>query len=213
MTRGWLHGPPGLGWLHGRLRLAPRRLRLAPRRLRLAPRRLRLFPWWIGPVLAAMLLPGCAKRTDKTMAPPDGQVGDDLAALEQQLAAREDQLRSSGVSVPLKEAQLSAKSAGGEEGPAPTTPSPEAMTNEPDTAAGDAAPAPSEAPRSNEKTEARGGRCMQVCEISAAICTLQDQICGLLPRHRDDPRYQAACDRAAADCQISTEACHGCSDT
>jgi hypothetical protein len=53
---------------------------------------------------------------------------------------------------------------------------------------------------------------MQVCEISAAICGLQDQICGLVPRHPGDPRYQATCDRATADCRLSTEACHGCSD-
>jgi hypothetical protein len=166
-----------------------------------------------------MLLPGCARKQDREPTAPEATAGDDLAALEQQLAAREGQLRAAGVAVAqvpspgrdLAKEERTQKKAGGEamspaEASPPATPQPSA----PITAAGADASYGDEA-LSNEKPDATGGRCMQVCEISAAICGLQDQICGLLSRHRDDPRYQAACDRAVADCQLSTEACHGCS--
>ena len=56
----------------------------------------------------------------------------------------------------------------------------------------------------------RGGRCEQICEIAAAICALEGQICGLVARHADDERYRAACERAAGDCRFATEACHAC---
>jgi len=55
-----------------------------------------------------------------------------------------------------------------------------------------------------------GGRCRQVCEITTAICELEGQICGLVPRHPEDQRYQAACSRAADDCRFATEACNAC---
>lgn len=170
-----------------------------------------------------MLVPGCAQKHDRERGPaaPDATatMGDDLAALEQQLTAREGQLRSVGVAVAqvpapardiAKEERMQKKAGGEAAGPAeaspPATPQPAA----PITAAGADASYGDEG-LANEKPEPTGGRCMQVCEISAAICGLQDQICGLVPRHRDDPRYQAACDRAVADCRLSTEACHGCS--
>lgn len=176
-------------------------------------------PWWIGHVLLAMSMSGCAKRSapDHTAAPesqPDRRGGadldgvDDIAGLEQQLAAREGQLRSAGIAVPDAR-QLAKKEAlaGSEDAAGPATPT---SPPQPTTAPVAAADAPTD--MSPAKPEAQGGRCMQVCEISAAICSLQDQICGLLPRHPDDPRYQSACERATADCQISTEACYGCSD-
>jgi len=178
-------------------------------------------PWWLGPVLLAVLLPGCAQKHGRGPTTLDATATtDDLAALEQQLTAREGQLRSVGVAVAqappepnrdiAKEERMQKKAGGEAAGPAeaapPATPQPAA----PVTSAGADASYGDEAPIS-EKPEATGGRCMQVCEISAAICGLQDQICGLVPRHRDDPRYQAACDRAVADCRLSTEACHGCS--
>jgi len=171
---------------------------------------------WLGPVLAAMLLPGCAAKQDRGSSAPDATSSDDLAALEQQLTAREGQLRAVGIAVaqaPLgrdlaKEEGQHKKAAGSEAaGAAETSPPATPQPAAPVTAAGADASYGDEAPTS----EQTGGRCMQVCEISAAICGLQDQICGLLPRHRDDPRYQAACDRAVADCRLSTEACHGCS--
>lgn len=161
-----------------------------------------------------MLVPACAKHDARTAA-PDAAV-DELAALEQQLAARESQLRSFDVPVAqIKEEGAHKKAAGEAAGPAPTSapmtaPVQPAESPAPEAASG--ADANHDMAPSAEKTEAPRGRCMQVCEISAAICDLQDQICGLVPRHRDDPRYQAACDRAVADCRLSTEACHGCSE-
>jgi hypothetical protein len=176
--------------------------------------------WQILPVLAAMLVVGCAKRApDHTQAPSerqDGAAGEtDLAMLEQQLAAREAQLRSAGVAVDTDalamKAQTSGASEGDSVGEAAEAPSSTSPSTPPQPAAAGADPsAPS---RPTARSEERGGRCMQVCDISAAICTLQDQICDLRQRHADDPRYQSVCDRAVADCQLSTEACHGCSDT
>lgn len=172
--------------------------------------------WWIGHVLLAMSFTGCAKKADMTAAPEahadaggESVAADDIAALEQQLATREGQLRSAGVAVPVQQQHL--KKAGAaenvEEAPAtaPAEPATPAPTTAPSAAGADAT--------YDLQPETQGGRCMQVCEISTAICSLQDQICGLVPRHRDDPRYQSACERAAADCRISTEACHGCSDS
>jgi hypothetical protein len=162
-----------------------------------------------------MLLSGCAKRAlDREFAAPASAGQDDLAALEQQLTAREAQLRATGVAVAVAEEESDprAKKAVGEaQSPEPVAPSASPPESGPTSAGADATSDAGIA--RTEKTEAGGGRCLQVCEISAAICGLQDQICGLVPRHREDPRYQAACDRATADCRLSTEACHGCSDT
>jgi hypothetical protein len=161
-----------------------------------------------------LLAAGCAKKASESQSPDsDGAgVGDDIAALEQQLALREGELRAVGVA-PAANAQArdynvagdassdrgAEKAAGSPPAsdPVPTGPQPSTQPSEP--------PSPSPPPGDDE-----GGRCQRVCEIAAAICSLEDQICSLAPRHRDDPRYQAACDRSAADCQLANEACHAC---
>jgi hypothetical protein len=155
-----------------------------------------------APVLCVMslLVVGCAKKAshDHTAAPADaGATGDELAMLEQQLREREGQLEAVGVTTTArfekKAAAHQTGDAAGVEATAPTTsPSPAA---------------PNEVP---SKPDAGGDRCTQVCEITTAICALEDQICGLLPRHPGEARYQAACDRSSADCQLATEACHAC---
>ena len=167
------------------------------------------------PVLLAMFaatLAGCAKKShhDASMAPAAG-AEDDLTALEQQLAQREGELQAIGVTpvarsrkVNLDESRDAAtQSAGGATAGAagdagPPVPSP--------------GPAPSVAPppADADRTPEDPGRCERVCEISAAICTLKEQICGLLPRHPGEARYQDACDRSLADCDLATEACHAC---
>jgi len=165
------------------------------------------------PVLAAILLlaliGGCSKKaaSDSTMA-PESPAGDELAQLEQQLTQRESELQAIGVAPRTRRDVPGADGDAGGVGATST-----ADASAPTRSTG---PAPGVAPSqpSAEKLQApgdeAGGRCERVCEISAAICGLETQICGLLPRHRGEARYQDACDRAVADCQLATEACHAC---
>ncbi|MBK7825122.1 hypothetical protein [Nannocystis sp.] len=165
-----------------------------------------------APVLWAMsllLASACAKRAahDSSMAPGEyNDASDDLAALEQQLGQREDQLQAIGVATPPRGS--AAKTAGDLSAGADATGPAEAA--EPATASAPVSPTRTPTER---KPDASGDRCVQVCDITTAICELEDQICGLLPRHPGDARYQAACDRSNADCQLATEACHACSAT
>lgn len=165
-----------------------------------------------APVLCAMLLllaSACAKRAahDNSMAPAeDNAAGDDLAALEQQLGQREDQLQAIGVATPPRgsAAKEAANLSAGADAAEATAPAEPATASVP--------VSPTRAP-TGPKPDASGNRCVQVCDITTAICELEDQICGLLPRHPGDARYQAACDRSNADCQLATEACNACTPT
>ncbi len=155
-------------------------------------------------MLLLALLGGCSKKaaSDSTMA-PDGPGGDELAQLEMQLTQRESELQAVGVAPQARADAVPGGDAAG-------------ATSTADASAPSTGPTPSVAPSppSAEKVQTpgddAGGRCERVCEISAAICALETQICGLLPRHRGEARYQDACDRAVADCQLATEACHAC---
>lgn len=153
-----------------------------------------------APVLCVMLLlaVGCARQANvDSTAPADvGAAGDELAMLEQQLTVREGQLNAVGVTGTSRlEKKTTADAASNEAAP---------------TSVGNS-PSPSALPEPTQRTpEANADRCTRVCEITTAICALEDQICGLLPRHPGEARYQAACDRSSADCQLATEACHAC---
>lgn len=182
----------------------------------------------LSAVVLAALLAACASKSERARephtldaappaiesesaapaAPAEPVQHDELAALEQQLGARKAQLQAAGVVAQTpkeaKDDEQRLKKSTAASGPAPkspTKPSPTAPSTAP---AADAASA--------EKQESPAERCTQVCEISAAICDLRDQICDLLTRHLDEKRYILACDAAIADCRISTEACHGCTD-
>lgn len=140
---------------------------------------------------------GCAKKSPaEATAPPAsaGAAADELEGLEQQLAQRESQLQAIGVG-PDPSARDEKISSGGDA-------TADAAPSEP-------APSAAVAP-SAEAARSQAGRCEQVCELATAICELESQICGLLPRHPGEARYQAACDRAGADCRLATEACHAC---
>lgn len=161
----------------------------------------------------------CAKRSSET-APPStlGEAeGDDLAALERALAVREGQLSAYGLAPArdLADADRDAslqKSGGATGTTQPTSPPQPATAPQPQAGVAEDTDEPATAPR--DASEAAGGsRCEQVCEIAAAICALEDQICGLVPRHRGDARYRAACERAGADCKLANEACHACTPT
>jgi len=157
--------------------------------------------------MSISIVAGCAKSRAETTSPGVMMdAGDELGALEQQLARREAQLQAVG---------SAAKATSATSGPGEVETKPEAQT--PSTAPPrpvQTAPQPDMAGARIERSDAEdmptGGRCEQVCEIAAAICTLEGQICGLVPRHPDDPRYQAACERAAGDCRFATEACDAC---
>lgn len=172
----------------------------------------------IGHVLIAMSIAGgCAKRAAESSAPgADMDGGDELAQLEQQLAQRELQLHAAGYR--SRAAGEATSTAGALPDPARDAGDrkPEAQRDPPSSAPSEPAPMAGSTSRApvTKQAEAEdlegGGSCQQVCEIGAAICALEDRICGLVPRHQDDPRYQAACSRAAEDCRFATEACHAC---
>ena len=144
-----------------------------------------------------LLMAACAKQSPASETAPPASAGaapDELEGLEQQLAQRESQLQAIGVAP--KRATRDAKISSGDDAAADAIP---------------AEPAPNTAVApSAEASRSQTGRCEQVCELATAICELEGQICGLLPRHPGEARYQAACDRAGADCRLATEACHAC---
>ncbi len=47
----------------------------------------------------------------------------------------------------------------------------------------------------------------RICELAAATCDLERQICNLAARHPDEERYAQVCQRASEDCQIARAAC------
>jgi hypothetical protein len=165
------------------------------------------------------LVAGCAsKRAAETSSSP-GVALDELAGLEQQLAMREAQLRAVGAGPGTTQAATSgsgrdggvgaAKAANEREGLAPVGAEPASAPRPAESAPVAGAPPQMDAEGVDDATS-RGGRCEQICEIAAAICALEGQICGLVARHADDERYRAACERAAGDCRFATEACHAC---
>lgn len=151
-------------------------------------------------MLLGTLASGCARRASTEASAP-GSPSDDLTALEQQLAQREDQLRGIGVAPPMPTTPDDPRSESSRDNVADAADASAATT---------ASPSAPEVQSKSSKSELAGDRCEQVCEISTAICMLEQQICGLLPRHQGDPRYQNACDRSVADCRAANEACHAC---
>jgi len=169
------------------------------------------------PVLGAIfvcLVFGCSKKSSSDASEAPGEAGgDDLTALEQQLAQRESELQAVGVA-PQRRDNISAGAGGSDAaGAAGGDGAGSTATADATAPTPSSQPAPTAAQRTAEKVAPPsddGDRCTRVCEISAAICELEDQICGLLQRHQGDARYQNACDRSVADCQLATEACNAC---
>jgi len=164
--------------------------------------------------MAMSLAAGCARRSAEPSASPGVMTeGDDLAGLEQQLAVRTAQLQAvvgprtpQGASLEGADSSADGAGAAAKSGP----PQPAARTVESAPAGVTAAQMDNEDSELSEPARPSSRRCEQVCDIAAAICGLEQQICGLVPRHPDDVRYQAACERAAGDCRFATEACHAC---
>lgn len=147
--------------------------------------------------LLSLALGACAKRMPEgaTM-PADANEGApaDIDAIEARLAAHEAQLRAHGVSPSRQTAEGAADRQKAE------------SADEARYAGEPTATAPAAASGGAGPTH----RCETICDLSTAICQLRDNICALAPRHPDEPRYQVACQRAAEDCTIATEACHAC---
>ena len=171
-------------------------------------------------LLALVAATGCAKKASEANAPEsrgESMGPADIDALERELAGREAQLRSMGVAVAavgqaaLADERAEYENKGGDAGGTTATRR-DLEAREKAAGAEPAAEAPpTTAPSAAPVERQQRSRCETVCELSASICQLQDHICDLVPRHSEEPRYQAACVRATADCRMSTEACHACS--
>ncbi|HEY8375221.1 MAG TPA: hypothetical protein VIK91_01980 [Nannocystis sp.] len=160
----------------------------------------RSIPSLCGALLLGLALSSCAKRgvDAEPVASPEAAGGADavgeLDILEAELAARIERLRELRPGFTGPAGQEVAGIGGGD---------------------GDEATKASEVPQpATERVppadRPSGGKCTEVCELSASICQLQDQICGLVRRHEGEPRYVQACERAKGDCEFATEACHAC---
>ncbi|MBZ5707680.1 hypothetical protein [Nannocystis pusilla] len=169
--------------------------------------------------LAGLVVSACAKRATETAAPEEaaapagGEASADIDALEAQLAAREDQLRALGAAPPARgagEAEvMGATATPQDEDVERTTGAVAKKSSEAQSVSADARPATAPA-RTDARPASPGSRCESVCEVTTSICQLRDNICELASRHPDEPRYGRTCDRAAADCDFATEACHAC---
>lgn len=186
---------------------------------------------WGVVVLGASLLlgaNGCAKKSNATHAPaneadagyaqPPG--GDELAQLE----AYEAQLRELGVKVERrgKDKGKAKQDVGGE---GASVDAAEARAEDGDFAppaeeeASEAAPAPApaaasggmDAPMAELAEDDEGeSRCVSLCSLSEAICSLEARICEMSEDHPDDDTYIDACERAIDDCAVSGDACNTC---
>jgi len=173
--------------------------------------------------LAGLVVTACAKRAaPETSAPeaadaagaPAGAEAD-IDALEAQLAAREDQLRALGAAPPGGGGEIEMQVAAGPrpEGKPEATGDVMTKSAEGERARDNSRATPSSAPPEAPAPRAPPGaptRCESVCEVTTSICQLRDNICTLAQRHADDPRYGRTCERAGADCDFATEACHAC---
>ncbi|MCY1057210.1 hypothetical protein [Nannocystis sp. SCPEA4] len=171
--------------------------------------------------LVGLVVSACAKRAPETAAPEEagaagpagGEASEDIDALEAQLAAREDQLRALGAAPPAGGAgeveMMGATATSQDKNDERTTDQVAKKSAEAQSVS--AEPTPATAPMQAEARPAPpGARCESVCEVTTSICQLRDNICELARRHADEPRYGRTCDRAVADCEFATEACHAC---
>lgn len=177
---------------------------------------------FLSACIIALALSACSKSASRESSAPgtrasEGAAPDDIDALERELGVREQQLAAlrgqpAGSSLA---GGGSGQSAGGDANKSARARA--ELEKNADVDATEAQSGPMSATASAQATpaeppmrDAPQDRCTTVCELSAAICGLQDRICELAPRHPGEPRYQAACQRAARDCEASQEACHAC---
>lgn len=175
-------------------------------------------------IIAALALSACSKSASRESSAPEaraaeGEAPDDIDALERELGVREQQLAAlrgqpAGSSLA---GGGSGQAAGGDANKSARTRAELEKKADVDATEAQSGPMPATAPTQATTQaaeppmrDAPQDRCTTVCELSTAICGLQDRICELAPRHPGEPRYQAACQRAARDCEASQEACHAC---
>lgn len=197
----------------------PARSDLFLRTLRFSPVAMHMSLRTLSLALVGLVVSACAKRAPETAAPEEtaapagGEASEDIDALEAQLAAREDQLRALGAAPPAAGGGAEAEAMGAtatrqDKNDERTTDQVAKKSAEAQSASADATPAT--APMQAEAPAPPGARCESVCEVTTSICQLRDNICELARRHTDEPRYGRTCDRAVADCEFATEACHAC---
>lgn len=178
---------------------------------------------FLSACVAALALSACAKKAAESTAPESSDmaaVPDDIDALERELDLRERQMtqlgagRSAGSVAAGGGGQAlgktAARSGDDRKGENKLAGAGEAGADMSAAEAQTSPVAPTSAPEPGPARDLAQNRCMTVCDLSTSICQLQDRICDLAPRHPNEPRYQAACERAARDCQSSQEACHDC---
>lgn len=147
-----------------------------------------------GLLTGAVLVAGCSKAKPGTEAPdampaaedtaaaePEASPLDDgLASYENELLGYEDAMLAAGLELP--DAVVQTRTDAGQRS----------------------------VPASDGGGDAGGPRCERICGLATNICELRDRICQLGDEHREELRYQRACERATLDCERATQACEGC---
>ncbi len=52
--------------------------------------------------------------------------------------------------------------------------------------------------------------CEELCELSTAICSVQEKVCELADAHPSDDAYQSLCREARTECREAQESCVAC---
>ena len=158
--------------------------------------------------LVGLAVPGCKSKagTDSVAAEAPADVPADLSIddYERMLAQNEADLRTQGVSMP---------------GPVG------GVTLDPnDAAEAEEAPAEEEAvagldevdeaaPAAQKRGVLEGReRCEMICDLAGMTCELEAKICRLAADHPGEARYENACARATADCDVAEAACRECAE-
>lgn len=158
-------------------------------------------------VFALVLVAGCkSKGADAvTAAESPSEVPADLSIddYERMLAQNEADLRTVGVAMPGPMGGAVVDTA-------------DAAEEDEEEAAGDAVAGLDEADASPAAPK-RGAfegrdRCEMICELAGMTCELEAKICRLAADHPGEPRYENACARATADCDVAEAACRACAE-
>lgn len=181
---------------------------------------------------SSLMLGACSKKAGEARAPEDqadagdagyaqAPAGDELAQLE----AYEAQLRELGVRLGRRAKGKATRDAAKQDAGGADEASvgeAEAPAEDGDFAppaeeeAPEAAPAPAaasegmDAPMAELAEDEGESRCVSLCSLSEAICSLEARICELSEDHPGDDTYVEACERAIDDCAVSGDACNTC---
>lgn len=163
--------------------------------------------------LLALLAGGCkgksgADSVAAAEAPSDVPADLSIDDYERRLAQNEADLRTQGVSMPgagaVGGATLDAAGAGD------ATKTEEAAEEE---AVAGMDEADEAAPVAQKRGVLEGReRCEMICDLAGMTCELEAKICRLAADHPGEARYENACARATADCDVAEAACRECAE-